>query len=267
MPNAVQRGLALGCEAIAVFTRNQKQWAPKPLAGDEVEAFRRAAAEAGYAGTTVSHASYLINLCATDDAVRGRSRTAFRDELVRCDALEIPFLCLHPGSHMGAGEEKGIAAIAENVRAALDAPGRAMVLFENTAGQGTNLGWRFEHLAELLQLVGSDRAGVCIDTCHLFAAGNDLRGAKAYEATMRALDDTVGLARVRAFHLNDSKHDLGSRRDRHEHIGEGAIGEDAFRRLVNDARFAEHPALLETPDAPEGYERNLALLKKMRKTT
>jgi deoxyribonuclease-4 len=160
---------------------------------------------------------------------------------------------------MGAGEEKGIAAIAENVRAALDAPGRAMVLFENTAGQGTNLGWRFEHLAELLQLVGSDRAGVCIDTCHLFAAGNDLRGAKAYEATMRALDDTVGLARVRAFHLNDSKHDLGSRRDRHELIAEGAIGEAPFRRIMTDPRLAKVAKVIETPklDDPEATDRRM----------
>jgi deoxyribonuclease-4 len=265
MHEAVRQGLALRCEAIQVFTRNQRQWSPKALERADVAAFRREARAAGYLAHAVSHASYLINLCARDPRTLRRSREAFRDEIERCARLGIPYLCVHPGSHVGAGEERGLRAVAESVREALrETRGkRVTVLLENTAGQGTNLGHRLEHLAALLRLIRSRRVGVCLDTCHLFAAGYDLRAA--YEETMAAVDATVGLGRVKAFHLNDSQYPCGSRRDRHAHIGEGEIGRAAFRRLVNDERFADLPGLLETPGGPDGYRENLRNLRRLRK--
>jgi deoxyribonuclease-4 len=214
----------------------------------------------------VSHASYLINLAALEEPVRGLSREALVDEIRRSSALGIPYLCVHPGAHLGAGEERGLRAAAEAVRDALRATRghRVAVLLENTAGQGTSLGWRLEQLGFLLRRIGSRRAGVCLDTCHLFAAGYDLRGARAYERTLAAVDASVGLGRVKAFHLNDSKLPLGSRRDRHAHIGEGRIGSAAFGRLVRDPGFQHRPGLLETPGGPAGYPRNLARLRRMR---
>ena len=265
--NAVRGGLELECEAIQVFTRNQRQWTPKPLDPAQVAEFRAEASAAGYVADAVSHASYLINLCAIDDAILEKSRIAFEDEIRRCGALGIPYLCIHPGSHLKAGEEQGLLAIAENLKFALSATKglKVKILLENVAGQGTNLGYRFEHLAELLRLGRSKRLGVCIDTCHMFAAGYDLRTKKAYEASMKELDDVVGIDRVHAFHLNDSKFECGQKRDRHENIGEGEIGPTGFRLLVNDERFAHLPGLLETPGGPEGYAENLRTLRRMRK--
>ena len=266
MPNAVVQGRELECEAIQVFTRNQRQWEPKPLDPALVAEFRRTAKEAGYLVDAVSHASYLINLCAIDEVILAKSRRAFEDEIRRCAELGIPYLCIHPGSHLGEGEEAGLAGIADSLQGALRATKglRVNILLENTAGQGTNLGYRFEHLGELLRRVKSKRMGVCIDTCHAFAAGYDLRTKKSYEATMRELDEVVGLDRVLAFHLNDSKFELGQKKDRHENIGEGAIGRTGFKLLVNDARFASRPGLLETPGGPEGYAKNLQTLRRMR---
>jgi len=265
MPNAVRSGLELGCEAIQVFTRNQRQWRPAPLDDAQVAAFREEGRAASYLRTAVSHASYLINLCATDDATLERSREAFVDEVERCAALSIPNVCVHPGSHLGEGEEKGLAGIAASLRVVLRRTRgcRVRVLLENTAGQGTNLGHRLEHLGSLLRMVRSRRLGVCIDTCHLFAAGYDFRTAAAYRRTFAEIDARVGLDRVHAFHLNDSKHPCGARRDRHEHIGEGEIGDEGFARLVRDRRFADRPGLLETPGGPEGYATNLKRLRKL----
>jgi len=265
MHKAVRQGLELRCEAIQVFTRNQRQWSPKALEAADVAAFRREGRAAGYLKHAVSHASYLINLCATDPRTHRLSLDAFSDEIERCARLGIPYLCVHPGSHVGAGEETGLRAVAESVRGALRKTRgkRVTVLLENTAGQGTNLGHRLEHLATLLRLIRSRRVGVCLDTCHLFAAGYDLR--TRYEETMAEVDATVGLDRVKAFHLNDSQHPCGSRRDRHSHIGEGEIGRPAFRRLVNDGRFTDLPGLLETPGGPDGYRQNLRNLRRLRK--
>jgi deoxyribonuclease IV len=267
LPLAIERAREIGCEALQVFARNQRQWSPRPLDPDEAAAFRRAAREAGYLATAVSHASYLINPSALDATFLERSRNALVDEIDRCAQLGIPYLCVHPGAHMGAGEEAGLALAAASVRFALDATRgrRVAVLLECTAGQGTSLGHRLEHLATLLSLLPRRRTGVCLDTCHLFAAGYDLRTAKGYERTMRAVEETVGLSRVRAWHLNDSVQPRGARRDRHTHIGEGRIGKQAFRRLVNDPRFEALPGLLETPGEPEDDRRNLDLLRKMRR--
>jgi deoxyribonuclease-4 len=264
LAEAVRDGRSLGCEAIQLFTRNQRQWRPRPLPPAETLRFRRDACAAGYARRAMSHASYLINLAATDPQTLRLSRAALVDEIERCAALGIPYVCVHPGAHMGAGEARGLARVAASLRWALARTRRRVtVLLENAAGQGTSLGWRLEHLAELLRLVPR-RTGVCLDTCHLFAAGYDLRTPRAYERTMREVDDTVGLARVRAFHLNDSRFGLGSRRDRHEHIGKGALGDRAFRRLVNDPRFARLFGVLETPRAGGADRRNLDRLRRMR---
>jgi deoxyribonuclease-4 len=262
---AVPEAIALGCEAIQVFTRNQRQWRPAKLKAAEAARFRRAARAAGYARRAVSHASYLINPCATDPKTLRLSRAALVDEIARCEALGIPYLCVHPGAHLGAGEEAGLALAAESVRFALARSRGVTVLLENTAGQGTSLGWRLEHLRDLLRLAPR-RTGVCLDTCHLFAAGYDLRTPRAYERTMRAVEETIGLSRVKAFHLNDSKAGLGSRRDRHEHIGRGGLGGAAFRRLVNDPRFGGVFGVLETPKAGGMDRRNLDLLRRMRRS-
>ncbi len=250
-----------------MFTRNQRQWTPAPLKPEHVTEFRAEAKTAGYLTTAVSHASYLINLCAQNPESLAKSKIAFQDEIERCAELGIPYLCIHPGSHVGAGEDAGLAAIAVSVREALAATKgkKVTILLENTAGQGTNLGWRLEHLETLLRLTRSKRVGVCIDTCHLFAAGYDLKSAPAYDKTMQELDDRIGFDRIHAFHLNDSKHPVGSKRDRHEHIGEGEIGKAAFRRLVNDARVQGKPGLLETPGGPDGYKDNLKRLRSMRR--
>lgn len=267
MVEAVRQGLELDCEAIQVFTRNQRQWTPKPLEPTACALFRDEAKTAGYERDAVSHASYLINLASEDPQITERSLTAFIDEIERCALLGVPYLCFHPGSHLGAGEEVGLERVAERVREALKATRgkRVKILIENTAGQGTNLGNRLEHLQFLVRRIRSQRIGVCIDTCHLFAAGYDIRTPKAYEKTLGELDSLVGLERILAFHLNDSQHDLGSRKDRHANIGQGAIGEKGFRLLMRESAFENVPGLLETPGAPEGYRQDLALLRKFRK--
>jgi deoxyribonuclease-4 len=259
---AVAEAAALRCEAFQVFTRNQRQWRPRPLRAAEVRRFRGAARAAGYARRSMSHASYLINLCATDALTLRRSRWALVDEIRRCGALGIPYVCVHPGAHMGAGEERGLALVAESLRFALARTRGVTVLLENTAGQGTSLGWRLEHLAALLRV---PRTGVVLDTCHLFAAGYDLRTKRSYERTMRAIEGTLGVKRVKAFHLNDSKAGLGSRVDRHQHIGMGGLRGTAFRRLVNDPRWARIFGVLETPKAGGMDRRNLDLLRRMRR--
>ena len=259
MHNAITQAAELECEAIQVFTRNQRQWEPKPLDPEAAAAFKK-----GNPYPAVSHASYLINLCATDATVRARSRKAFADEIGRCAMLGIPYLCIHPGSHVGAGEDAGLDAIADGLAEGLAATKgmRVTVLLENTAGQGTNLGWRLEHLDRLRRAVKSRRIGFCIDTCHWIAAGYDLAADPA--GCLEELDDVCGIEHVKAFHLNDSKHPCGSRKDRHEHIGKGAIGTGAFRVLVNDGRLADRPGLLETPDGVAGYADNLSVLRELR---
>ena len=258
MQTALDQAAQLGCEAIQVFTRNQRQWEPRPLDPDGARAFRESNPY-----PTVSHASYLINLCAADATALARSRRALVDEIERCARLGIRYLCLHPGSHVGAGEEAGLRAIAGSLREGLAATRgkRVTLLLENTAGQGTNLGYRLEQLDFLRNEVGSRRIGFCIDTCHLFAAGYDLAGD--YSGCVAELEAVLGMRHIRAFHLNDSKHPCGSRRDRHDHIGTGAIGREAFGKLVRDPRFADLPGILETPEGPAGYPRNLACLRQL----
>jgi len=264
---AFDRARSVGCETVQIFVKSNRSWAVKPLTDDDIARFKAKAAETGIQ-PVVGHTSYLLNLAAPGDDLWRRSLETLIVELERCEALEIPYLVLHPGSHVGAGEEAGLARVAEALgRVHAATPGfRAQILLETTAGQGTNLGYRFEHLAWLLENTPEgERLGVCLDTCHVFAAGYELRTEEGYEATMAAFDRLVGLSRLRAVHLNDSKGDLGSRKDRHEHIGQGFIGLEGFRRVLNDPRLAGLPGLLETPKSDDLHEdaENLAVLRSL----
>jgi deoxyribonuclease IV len=257
---AFARAEADGADCLQIFTRNVRGWAAKPFEEAEVARFR---AEARRTRLPVAaHSTYLVNLCCPDRAIRKKSWDALADELTRCEQLGIRWLIFHPGSH--EDEREGMKVVAEGMTQALErSPGKARLLVETTAGQGTNLGWRFEQVAAIRAAVPMPhrrRVGVCVDTCHLHAAGYDLTTDEAYAATFRDLDRAVGLSHVEAFHLNDCKKPRGCRVDRHEHIGDGTLGLEPFRRLVNDARFAKVPAFLETELR---YRENLAVLRSL----
>jgi deoxyribonuclease-4 len=241
----------LGMGTVQVFTKNQQQWRAPPLVDVAVAAWKAEVDRLRY-GLTVSHDSYLINLASPDPASRRRSVAASIVEHLRCAALGIPLLVMHPGAHLGDGEARGIARVARSLDAVHKAtPAGVITCLEVTAGQGTCLGHRLEHLAEIIsKLRRPERAGVCLDTAHLFAAGYDLRGPRRYAALMRDVDRTVGLDRVRVWHLNDSLKPLGSRVDRHAHIGRGEIGLDGFRPIVRDRRWRKVPKILETAKGP-----------------
>ena len=263
---APANGVHLGCEAIQVFTKNQMQWRAKPLSTGEITAYKNAFSGSGIF-VAVSHDSYLINLGSPEEAKLMQSIASFEDEIERCELLGIPCLVFHPGSHMGAGETAGLQTIAASLNQALEKKKgySTELLLETTAGQGTNLGYTFEQLAEILDLVKEkSRVGVCVDSCHIFAAGYDIRAKAGYEETFQRLDSVIGLKKIKAFHLNDSKKGLGSKVDRHEHIGEGELGLEAFRLLVHDERFQGLPMLLETPGGGAEYEKNLKVLKELR---
>jgi deoxyribonuclease-4 len=261
------RAQSATCDAVQIFVKSNRSWAVKPLTGDEIAQFKARAEESGIR-PVVAHTSYLLNLGTPDELLWEKSRNMLITELERCEALGVPWLVLHPGSHVGTGEKAGLTRVAEGlgeVHAA--APGfRTQVLLETTAGQGDSLGYTFEQLARIIELTPQgERLGVCLDTCHVFAAGYELRTAEGYAATMAAFDDALGLKRLKALHLNDSKGELGSRIDRHEHIGKGHIGLEGFRNVLNDPRLAGLPGLLETPkgeDLEEDRE-NLAVLRSL----
>lgn len=249
VPRAVERAVVHRCDALQIFAKNANQWKGRPLPSDEVRQFRAAVESAGLKAV-VSHASYLINLATADAALRAQSRDAMGDELDRAEALGLLGAVLHPGAYTSGSPAEGLRLIASNLLDLLDArpAGQTMVLLECTAGQGSALGARFEELAEIIRLMeGHPRVGVCLDTCHLLAAGYDLASAHGYADTFTQFGRTVGFDRLKVFHVNDSKKPRGSRVDRHEHIGDGHLGLEAFRRLVNDPRFAHLPMLLETP--------------------
>jgi deoxyribonuclease-4 len=246
---AVEIAHRFKCDCVQVFTKNNNQWYGKELTDEDVRLFQGKLAELGVTHP-LAHDSYLINLASPDPALWKKSVDSFVMEMLRADRLGIPYLVTHPGAHISSSEAEGIAAVVR----ALDEVHRqtrgikTMCLLENTAGQGSCLGCRFEQLASMIDGVQEpDRLGVCIDTCHAFAAGYPLGTEKDYKATMKALDQTVGLKLVKAFHVNDSLKPLGSRVDRHAHIGKGMIGKEAFRLLVNDRRFKKVPMYLETP--------------------
>lgn len=253
-----------GGESLQIFTRNQRQWHPQPLSADEITAFLAAWRSHGEPPVT-SHASYLINLASGKEELREKSVAAFAEELRRCHELGIPSVVIHPGSHGGEGVETGLMRFTQALDQSIAAaPGAAMVLLETTAGQGTGLGSRFEELAFILTHSRfPQRLGVCVDTCHIFAAGYDIRTAEAYNQTFAEFDRLVGIRQIRFFHLNDTKQKLGSRVDRHTHIGEGEIGLDGFGLLLNDPRFAGLPMTLETDKGEDLQEdrENLRVLR------
>jgi len=254
---AFERGDALRCRAIQIFLKNSNQWKAKELAEADRELFVQARKNSGIRAV-VAHDSYLINLASPDPELYKKSLAAFIEELRRANFLGVPYLVLHPGAHTGAGIKAGIAGVAKALSRALkEVEPPVQILLENTAGQGSSLGDRFEQLGGILEkMKDTKRAGVCLDTCHMFAAGYDIRTKEGYEETIREIDRCVGIGRVKAFHVNDSKKGLGSRVDRHSHIGQGFIGLDAFRFLMNDKRFSSIPKILETPKGP-GIEEDL----------
>ena len=260
LPRAVDRAVASRCEALQIFTKSAGQWRARVLPEDEIVLFRRRVADTGI-HPVVAHNSYLINIAAAAPALRDQSQAALLDEYDRATILGLDGLVMHPGSYTTGTEAEGLELIASGLRALLRArPAAApLILLEHTAGQGTNLGHRFEHLAGILARVdGSPRVGVCLDTCHLLTAGYDICSEEGYIHTFREFDRLVGLDRLKVFHLNDSKKPCGSRVDRHEHIGKGCLGLEPFRRILTDPRFAGLPMLLETPklDTPESRRKS-----------
>jgi deoxyribonuclease-4 len=269
MPNSIARATSLGCTAAQVFVKNAAQWRWRELEEEEVAAFRTAHAGSAV-GPLVAHASYLINLCSADPLILERSREALADELARCARLGVMGLVLHPGAHLGAGEEAGVERVAASLDAVLarsfpDGPGAPVrVLLENTAGQGSCMGHRLEHLAAIRDRVAEPaRVGICLDTCHAFAAGYALHEPAGYEEMFAEIEERIGLAALGCMHLNDSLRPFGSRRDRHAHIGEGEIGLGAFARLLQDPRLAAVPMIIETEtgDDLEGHRRDLETLR------
>ncbi|MCC6125224.1 MAG: deoxyribonuclease IV [Pirellulales bacterium] len=266
---AVALAAQRGCECVQLFTKNNNQWRAKPITIDEAEKFQTALAENSISHP-IAHDSYLINLASPDPLLWKKSLLAFVEELQRAELLGIPYVVTHPGAFTESDEKSGIRQVVRALDEIHERTSgiRSRCLLETTAGQGTALGWRFEQLAAMLEGVKEpDRLGVCFDTCHVFAAGYPLSTKKEYAATMKAFDGLIGLERIKAFHLNDSRRELGSRVDRHEHIGRGRLGLEPFRLLLNDRRFRNIPMYLETPK--EGEEKtdwdvvNLATLRNL----
>ncbi len=263
--NALFRGHSIACDTIQMFTRSSNRWQSKALDIQQIRAFEAARRETGIQ-PIIAHSSYLINLASPKEALWQKSVEALITELTRCRQLEIGAYVLHPGHHTGSGEEKGLARVAAGLSTALQATteGDVTILLENTAGQGTGLGYTFEHLAWMMEHTEpQERLGVCFDTAHAFAAGYEFRQSAAYGEMWDTFDSVIGLERLGVIHLNDSKRELGSRVDRHEQIGEGYIGRKSFRLLVNDERLHDVPMILETPKGPGLKEdvKALALLR------
>jgi deoxyribonuclease IV len=252
---AAETCLEYGAQTFQIFTKNASQWAAKPLTSDDIRLFK-AGVKAAKAKFVTAHDSYLINLAAQDQILFDKSVTAFVVEIERAESLGLAYLVTHPGAHVGSGEQAGLSRVVEGLNLALaqTSGGKVQVLIETTAGQGTTLGHRFEHIAYILKNVKTpERLGVCVDTCHIFAAGYDIRTELGFQTTWDEFDEMIGLKQIRLFHVNDSVKDLGSRVDRHAGLGQGKIGELAFRMLVNEPRFAKLPMILETPkDGPNG---------------
>lgn len=261
---AFERANEIGCQSLQIFVKSPNQWRGKVLTEPDVEQFKESRAQNGE--PVVAHAAYLINLASSKEDILEKSLAGLTDELTRAFRLGLGGLVLHPGGHLGAGVEVGLDTVARSLDAVLAQPetGDARVLLENTAGQGTALGSRFEELAKIIELTDAkDRLGICLDSCHAYSAGYDVATEAGYEAFLDAAEATFGLARVEALHLNDSKHPLGSHKDRHENIGEGEIGEWFFARVINDERLAHLPMVLETPmgDDDLGHARDMERLR------
>ncbi len=250
--NAPLNAIAIGAKAFALFTKNQRQWVAKPLTAESISAFKANMEKGGFRPQDVlPHDSYLINLGHPEVEAREKSLRAFIDEMERCQQLGLCYLNFHPGSHLNQiDEEASLNLVAGCINHALSCTEGVTAVIENTAGQGTNLGYRFEHLAQIIDRIeDKSRIGVCLDTCHTFTAGYDLRDRKTYDATMAEFEAIVGFKYLKAMHLNDSKPKLGSRVDRHHSLGKGEIGLDTFRFIANDPRMEEMPLVLETIDS------------------
>jgi deoxyribonuclease-4 len=261
---ALERGHSIGCETIQLFTRNNVRWKAKPRTKEDLDLYRETLVHTGI-DPVVAHAIYLINLAAPDKRVHSLSNAAYRDDLARCHEAGIPYLVLHPGSHRGQGLEAGIERIAGGIRTAYaEHPEYTVItLLENTAGQGDTIGRTFRELSHISSLTGDVPLGYCFDTAHALASGYDIRTPEGYEDVLTEFDQVLGLNKLYCLHLNDSKTDLGAHRDRHEQIGQGHVGLEAFRLLLNDLRLADKPMLLETPKSDDLHEdvENLALLR------
>lgn len=262
---AILGGHAIGCTAVQVFTSSPQMWKAAPVTEEKVEAFKAAQTETGI-DVVVSHDSYLVNLCAPNPEIRTKSLEGLRGELNRCHAYGIRWAVSHIGASMGQDREDAKKAAADGIKEVLaDTPDDVTLLMETTAGQGSALNFTFDELAFFLEaLKGHPRLGVCLDTCHIFAAGYDIRTAETFATTFEVFKSMVGFENLKAVHANDSKKGLGSKVDRHAHIGKGEIGEEAFRLMVNDPRFERIPILLETPDADTMHAVNLERLKELR---
>lgn len=262
---ALQRAVDVGATSCQIFAKNERQWKAKPLDPEVVERFHLERERTGIRNVVV-HDSYLINLASPKEDLREKSMEAFRDELERCATLDIPYLVTHPGAHTGSGVDEGLRMVAESLNRVHHAlpDNRTITCLETTAGQGTTLGRSFEEIAAIIdQVEAKERVGVCFDTCHVFAAGYDIRTVEGVNEVLDELDRVIGLNRLRVLHLNDSKMPLGSNKDRHDHIGAGEIGIEGFRGIVNDARLEGLPGILETEKDPDGEQdrANLALLR------
>jgi len=267
---AFERAARIGCTTMQVFTKNSTRWVGRTLTGEDVKHYKTAEARVGVS-PVLAHATYLLNLCTPHPTTLKRSRSAFVDELERCEMLGINGLIFHPGSHLGKGEEDGIKRIAESLNFAHQkTPGyNTKTTLEITAGQGTAIGYRFEHLRQIIDLVEQrGRMAVCLDTCHLFAAGYEIHTEAGWERTVQLFDEILGLQRLLAIHVNDSRKPFNSRVDRHEHIGKGMIGLTAFRMLMNDPDFLRIPKILETEKSKDMHEdlENIALLRSLMTT-
>jgi deoxyribonuclease-4 len=264
---ALERGQAVGCSVVQLFVKNQVQWTARPLTAEDVRLFKKAQRATGIR-LAFAHATYLINLATPGETEWRRAVDAFGDELERAEALGLSFVVIHPGSHKGSGPEAGISRIvgaldelASRIRGC-----RVKIVLENTAGAGNTVGARFEELQAILERVRTrERFGICLDTCHLLAAGYDIRRPAGYARVMECCERTIGTSSVVAFHLNDAKAPLGSGLDRHEHIGKGHVGLGAFRLLLNDRRFQGVPMVLETPKDDDADLKNLKTLRRLRR--
>jgi deoxyribonuclease-4 len=253
---ACERAARIGCTTMQIFTRNRSRWEDRPLADKDIQSYKTAKVKARI-GPVFSHASYLINLCAADRTILRKSLQALSDELTRADMLGLQGVIVHPGSHVGQGETPGLARTADSVNTVhRRTPGvKTLTILETTAGQGTSLGYRIEHLRAILEAIEQPgRVAFCLDTCHLFAAGYPIHTETGWTATMATLDAVIGFSRIVAVHVNDSAGPLGSRRDRHDHIGKGKIGLQGFRMLMNDPRFKAIPKILETDKSADMHE-------------
>ena len=265
---AIREAAKYQCNTLQLFTKNANTWKEKTLTDDQIQQFKTAKGETGI-HRIISHTSYLINIAGPDIKKADMSCCALKQEVIRCSQLEIPYVVLHPGSHMGKGEHTGIARITDNINRIFDETKglRTRLLLETTAGQGNSVGHTFEQLAAIMDDVSDKtRIGVCLDTCHIFAAGYDISNKNGYEKTIKHFDDIIGLENLFAIHLNDTQKACGSRADRHEHIGDGLIGKDAFRFLINDTRLKSIPKIIETPKLKNGKDAdriNLELLRKL----